>query len=84
MKLAPGSTLKQTDAKVSEVEKYLQGTKEVKDYFSLIGHDGESTADKSIAQIFVNLVPKGERKKSQSELASEIRAFGKKMSWGRP
>ncbi|AGF57751.1 HAE1 family hydrophobic/amphiphilic exporter-1 [Clostridium saccharoperbutylacetonicum] len=80
LKLAPGSTLKQTDAKVSEVEKYLQGTKEVKDYFSLIGHDGESTADKSIAQIFVNLVPKGERKKSQSELASEIRTFGKKMS----
>lgn len=80
LKLAPGSTLKQTDAKVSEVEKYLQGTKEVKDYFSLIGHDGEATADKAIAQIYVNLVPKGERKKSQSELASEVRAFGKNMS----
>ncbi|EKQ57338.1 MULTISPECIES: efflux RND transporter permease subunit [unclassified Clostridium] len=80
LKLAPGSTLKQTDEKVSEVEKYLQGAKEVKNYFSLIGHDGEATADKSIAQIYVNLVPKGERKKSQSELASEVRAFGKNMS----
>ena len=80
VKLAPGSTLKQTDEKVSEVEKYLQGTKEVKDYFSLIGHDGEATADKAIAQIYVNLVPKGERKKSQSEIASAVRAFGKNMS----
>ncbi len=80
LKLAPGSTLKQTDEKVSEVEKYLQGTKEVKNYFSLIGHDGQESADKSIAQIYVNLVPKGERKKSQSELASEIRVFGKNMS----
>ncbi|WP_297421916.1 efflux RND transporter permease subunit [Clostridium sp.] len=80
LKLAPGSTLKQTDEKVTEVEKYLQGAKEVKNYFSLIGHDGEATADKSIAQIYVNLVPKGERKKSQSELASEVRTFGKNMS----
>ncbi len=68
MKLAPGSTLKQTDEKVSEVEKYLQDTKEVKNYFSLIGHDGEATADKSIAQIFINLVPKGERKKAKVNL----------------
>lgn len=80
LKLAPGSTLKQTDEKVSEVEKYLQGTKEVKNYFSLIGHDGQESADKSIAQIYVNLVPKGERKKSQGELASEVRIFGKNMS----
>jgi HAE1 family hydrophobic/amphiphilic exporter-1 len=80
MKLSSGSTLKQTDAKVSEVEKYLQGTKEVKNYFSLIGDDGQESVDKSIAQIYVNLVSKGERKKSQSELASEVRAFGKNMS----
>lgn len=80
VKLAPGSTLKQTDEKISQVEKYLQGTKEVKNYFSLIGHDGQATADKAIAQIFVNLVPKSERKKSQSELASEVRIFGKNMS----
>lgn len=80
LKLAPGSTLKQTDEKVSEVEKYLQGTKEVKDYFSLIGHDGQESADKAVAQIYVNLVPKGERKKSQSELAKEVRVFGKNMS----
>jgi HAE1 family hydrophobic/amphiphilic exporter-1 len=80
LKLAPGSTLKQTDEKVSEVEKYLHETKEVKDYFSLIGNDGQESADKSIAQIYVNLVPKGERKKSQSELASEVRIFGKNMS----
>lgn len=80
LKLAPGSTLKQTDEKVSEVEKYLQGTKEVKNYFSLIGHDGEASADKAIAQFYVNLIPKGERKKSQSEIVSEVRRFGKNMS----
>ena len=80
LKLAPGSTLKQTDEKVSKVEKYLQETKEVKDYFSLIGHNGQESADKAVAQIYVNLVPKGERKISQSELAKEVRTFGKNMS----
>lgn len=80
MKLTPGSTLKQTDEKVLEIEKYLQETKEVKNYFSMIGQNGEQSTDKATAQIYVNLVPKGERKISQSELASQARAFGKKMS----
>jgi len=80
VKLAPGSTLKQTDDKIAQLEKYLQETKEVKNYFSLIGLSQQESTDKATAQIYVNLVPKDERKKSQSELASDVRAFGTKMS----
>ena len=80
LKLAPGSTLKQTDEKITQVEKYLQETKEVKNYFSLIGLSQQENTDKATAQIYVNLVPKGEREKSQSQLASDVRALGTKMS----
>lgn len=80
MSLAPGSTLKQTNEKVTEVEKYLHETKEVKNYFSMIGQSGQGSKDKANAQIYVNLVPKNERKKSQSKLATQVRDFGKKMT----
>lgn len=46
----------------------------------MIGQNGEQSTDKATAQIYVNLVSKGERKKSQSELVSQVRAFGAKMS----
>ena len=46
----------------------------------MIGPNGEQSTDKATAQIYVNLVPKGERNISQSEFASQIRAFGTKMS----
>jgi hydrophobic/amphiphilic exporter-1 (mainly G- bacteria), HAE1 family len=78
--LTPGSTLKQTSDKVALLENYLHNTKEVKSYFSMIGQAGQTSKDKSIAQIYVNLVPKGERKKSQSQVASEVRSFGKSMT----
>ncbi len=78
--LTPGSTLKQTDGKITEVEKYLKDMKEVKSYFSIIGSNSQGNADKATAQIMVNLVPKNERKKTQSELAAQVRDFGKKMT----
>lgn len=78
--LTPGSTLKQTSDKVALLESYLHKTKEVKSYFSMIGQSGQTSKDKAVAQIYVNLVPKGERKKSQSQVASEVRSFGKSMT----
>ena len=78
--LAPGSTLKQTSDKVAQFESYLHDTKEVKSYFSMIGQSGQTSKDKSVAQIYVNLVPKGDRKKSQTQVASEARSFGKSMT----
>lgn len=79
IKLSPGSTLKQTNEKVVEVENYLHKTKEIKNYFTIVGSNGESGSDKAIARLYVNLVPKNERKKSQSEVASQVREFGKKI-----
>ncbi|TGE33873.1 efflux RND transporter permease subunit [Desulfosporosinus sp. Sb-LF] len=78
--LAPGSTLKQTNDKVALLESYLHDTKEVKSYFAMIGLTGQNSKDKSVAQIYVNLVPKGDRKKTQSQVASEVRSFGKSMT----
>ncbi|MTK11084.1 MAG: efflux RND transporter permease subunit, partial [Clostridiaceae bacterium] len=77
--LSPGSTLKQTNEKVVEVENYLHKTKEIKNYFTIVGGNGQSGSDKAVAKLFVNLVPKKERKKSQSEVASQVREFGKKI-----
>ncbi|WP_407311679.1 efflux RND transporter permease subunit [Desulfosporosinus sp. SB140] len=80
IKLAPGSTLKQTSDKVAQLENYLHNTKEVKSYFSMIGQSGQSNTDKAVAQIYVNLVPKNDRKQSQSQVAGEVRSFGKSMT----
>ncbi|KZL90541.1 efflux RND transporter permease subunit [Clostridium magnum] len=77
--LSPGSTLKQTNEKVVEVENYLHKMKEIKNYFTIVGGNGESGSDKAVARLYVNLVPKKERKKSQSEVASQVREFGKKI-----
>lgn len=78
--LTPGSTLKQTDKKIAQVEKYLKDMKEVKSYFSMVGSNSQGSSDKATGEIMVNLVPKNERKKTQSELAAQVRDFGKKMT----
>lgn len=80
LSLTPGSTLKQTDEKIAQVEKYLKDMKEVKSYFSMVGSNSQGSSDKATGEIMVNLVPKSERKKSQSELAAQVRDFGKKMT----
>lgn len=80
LNLTPGSTLKQTDEKITEVEKYLKDMKEVKSYFSIVGSSSSGSNDKASAEIMVNLVTKNERKKTQSELALQVRDFGKKMT----
>jgi hydrophobic/amphiphilic exporter-1 (mainly G- bacteria), HAE1 family len=71
MNLTPGSTLKQTDDKTVLVEKYLKSMPEVKYFYSNISE--------ASTKITVTLVPKNERKKSQSQLASQVRSWGKKL-----
>ena len=75
MSLTPGSTLKQTDEKLVQVEKYLNDTKEVKYYFTEVGKNN----DPASAGITVTLVPKAERKKSQSQIANKFVSMGKKI-----
>jgi hydrophobic/amphiphilic exporter-1 (mainly G- bacteria), HAE1 family len=78
MKFDSGSTLKQMDEKVRQVEKYLSKIPEIDSYYSMIGasNNGVSSITSNSASIIVNLSPKKERKKSQSELATEVRAWG--------
>ncbi|MCT8975021.1 efflux RND transporter permease subunit [Clostridium sp. CX1] len=77
--LSPGSTLQQTNDKITQIEKHLSGIKEVKNYFTMIGQSGMGNGDKASGQVMVTLVPKNERKKTQSELAAEVRDFGKNI-----
>ncbi|WPC44203.1 efflux RND transporter permease subunit [Clostridium sp. JS66] len=80
LSLTPGSTLKQTNEKITQVEKYLKNMKEVKSYFTMVGSNGQGSSDKATGEIMVNLVPKSERKKSQTKLATQVRDFGKTMT----
>ncbi|WP_411682673.1 efflux RND transporter permease subunit [Clostridium thailandense] len=74
MTLTPGTNLKQTDEKAVQVDSYLKTFKEVKYYYTQV-------SDASV-RINVTLVPKNERKKSQTQLASQVRSWGKKQLTG--
>ncbi len=73
--LGAGAGYPQTDAKVSLVEKHLLGIPEVEDVFATIGSD---TAV-STSEIIVKLKDKSARRKSQSQLAAELRAWGRTL-----
>jgi HAE1 family hydrophobic/amphiphilic exporter-1 len=70
--LGPGAGFHQTDEKAKIVEHYLLSLPEVQDSFATIGSD---TAV-STSEIIVRLKDKGQRRKSQTALAREIRAWG--------
>ncbi|RCX08087.1 HAE1 family hydrophobic/amphiphilic exporter-1 [Anaerobacterium chartisolvens] len=71
--LTPGTSLEQTDDKIKLVENYLKELPGVKNFLSTVGQEDDSSTGK----IAVNLVDKNSRKKSQSQMAKEIRAWGK-------
>ncbi|EHJ01631.1 acriflavin resistance protein [Clostridium sp. DL-VIII] len=73
--LSPGSDITDTDEKVKELEEHLQSVPEVSEYFTVIGSDNESSAT-----INVNLKEKSKRKKSQGEVAQEIREWSKSLT----
>jgi hydrophobic/amphiphilic exporter-1 (mainly G- bacteria), HAE1 family len=71
--LGPGVSWAQTDAKVKIVEGHLLSLPEVEDVFATIGSDREV----STAQLIVKLKDKARRRKGQSLLATELRAWGR-------
>lgn len=73
--LTPGTDINTTDAKVKEVEAHLNTIKEVSQYFTVIGSDNAASAT-----INVDLVDKNKRKKSQAEIASEVREWSKTLT----
>jgi Cation/multidrug efflux pump len=74
MSLTPGTNLKQTDDKAVQIDNYLKTIKEVKYYYTQVSE--------ASVKITVTLVPKAERKKSQTQLASQVRSWGKKQLTG--
>ncbi len=74
--LTPWSTLEQTDMKVKEIEKYLASLPEVNDYLSTVG----SSDNPAQATIKVRLKDKNHRKKTQPQLAAQIRDWGRGLT----
>lgn len=72
VELKPGSTAQQADEKVKLIENYLKNVKEVKTFYTSVG-----SSQAARASITVNLVPMGERKKTQTDIANEARKFVK-------
>jgi len=74
--LGPGAGFVQTDAKARIVEKHLLTIPEVESTFATIGSD---TAV-STSEIIVKLRDKGQRRKSQTQLANELRTWGRSLA----
>ena len=72
LSLDSGSSIDRTDAMVARVERHLLSLPETRDVYSAIGGDMGS----NIAQITVRLKDKSMRKKSQSQVAKELREWG--------
>ncbi|MBU3102344.1 MULTISPECIES: efflux RND transporter permease subunit [Clostridium] len=76
IKLRADSDVKLTNDKVKEIEQHLNTIKEVNNYFTVVGNGNNEAS----AQINVNLVGKGSRKKGQAQIASEAREWSKKLT----
>ncbi|NJD01909.1 MAG: efflux RND transporter permease subunit [Ruminiclostridium sp.] len=76
MNLTSWSTLKQTQSKVEEVEDHLKSLPEVTDYLVVIG----ARDNAAVAKINVKLTGKNQRKKTQTQLAAEIRDWSRKLT----
>ena len=66
----------QTDAKARVVEQHLLTIPEVEDAFVTIGSD----TTVSTSEIIVKLKDKGQRRKGQTQLARELRAWGREIA----
>ncbi|WP_123053620.1 efflux RND transporter permease subunit [Clostridium sp. JN-1] len=77
--LTPGSNLKQTDQKVQIVENHLKSMKDVKSFYSIMGNNTNPSSSQSSATIVVKLKPIDERKKSQSDIAADLRKWGNQI-----
>jgi len=77
----PGSSLAQTDAKVKQIEDYLQNG-ELKKYIRAFNSSVGGDSDMSTAQITVRLFPKNQRDKTPTELSDMARAWARKNVLG--
>ncbi|HTX71366.1 MAG TPA: efflux RND transporter permease subunit [Rectinemataceae bacterium] len=73
--LGAGANLDETDAVVARIESHVLATPEVSDVFSQIG----TASGSNFAQLIVRLKDKHERRKSQTELATELRAWARSI-----
>ena len=69
----PGSAVTLTDERVKVVEKYLSERQEVKSFFVAAG--GFSGGESHAAIVFIEMVPKRERKLSQQQFIAVVREF---------
>lgn len=76
LSLNPGSTLNQTDEKVKQVENFLRKVPGIESYTSTVG----SNSDTASGNIIVRLKPKNKRNKTQTQIASQVRVFGMRMT----
>ena len=79
VELAPGTTLKETNLKVLEIEQYLSQKKEVQSIFTTIGSSSEgllsggALGNSNKAEIDVKLIDKNKRKLSANVFANLIK-----------
>ncbi|HYF84530.1 MAG TPA: efflux RND transporter permease subunit [Clostridia bacterium] len=76
LSLTPGSSLEKTNEKTKQVEEHLKSMPEVKEFFTTVGAESNEAA----AEININLVDKNKRKKNVSQLAKELRGWGKSIT----
>lgn len=78
--LAPGSTLENSDAKVKMIEQYLKTLKgkEVDYYYTRVGSGNGDSNQANKGSIFVKLVDKSKRQKSQKDMVEQVRLWTKK------
>lgn len=74
--LGPGARFPQTDAKTKLVEQHILTLPEVQDSFVTVGSD----TSVSTSEIIVRLKDKGQRRKSQSAVARELREWGRQLT----
>lgn len=70
------SSLEVTDQKIKKVEEYLKTFPEIDGVFATVGGFGGDAVNQ--ASVFISLVDKSKRKRSQAELTQEIREYLKK------
>ncbi|OAA83858.1 efflux RND transporter permease subunit [Clostridium ljungdahlii] len=74
-----GTSLNEMDKKVKQVENYLHSVPEVSTYYSMVGSSSGSVmmgSSSNSATMYVTLYPKNDRKRSQTEVAKQVRKWG--------
>lgn len=79
MSFDSGTSLNEMDKKVKQVENYLHTVPEVSTYYSMVGSSSGSVmmdSSSNSATMYVTLYPKNDRKRSQTEVAKQVRKWG--------